>query len=188
VIDDLLDACRRNDLELVRSLVQADPALWQQRAPTGETPLLAALSHRAGEVACWRTGQAWPRSIHAAAVVDDVARLEAWLGESPASADTYSADEWTPLHLAAFFGAPRAATLLLAHGANPNPLSQNAMTNTPLHAALAAKHLPRVELLLSGGADPSLPAAGLTPLAPADANGFEAGAALVRSAIVGSLA
>jgi ankyrin repeat protein len=183
VIDDLFDACRRNDLEQVRSLVHADPALLQQRAPTGETPLLAALYHRAGEVACWLTGQVWPRSIHEAAAVDDIARLEELLGESPGSADTYSADGWTPLHLAAFFGAPRAATLLLAHRANPNPLSQNAMTNTPLHAALAAKHLRLVELLLEAGADPSLPAANLTPLALADENGFAAGAALVRDAI-----
>lgn len=183
VTDTLFDACRRNDLEQVRSLVQADPALLLQRAPTGETPLLAALYHRAGEVACWLTGQSWPRTIHEAAAVDDVPRLETLLVGDPTLADTYSADGWTPLHLAAFFGAPRAATTLLAHGASLHPLSQNAMTNTPLHAALAAKRLPLVALLLDAGADPMLECAGYTPLAIAEGNGFEDGAALVRAAL-----
>lgn len=186
VTDALFDACRRNDLEQVRSLVQADPALLLQRAPTGETPLLLALYHRAGEVACWLTGQSWPRTIHEAAAVDDVTRLDALLDGEPALADTYSADGWTPLHLAAFFGAPRAAATLLAHGATLHSLSQNAMTNTPLHAALAAKQLPLVALLLEAGADPTIDAAGLTPLAIAEANGFEAGATLVRAALTRS--
>ena len=181
--DTLFDACRRNDLEQVRSLVQADPALLLQRAPTGETPLLAALYQRAGEVACWLTGQSWPRTIHEAAAVDDVARLERLLVDDPSLADTYSVDGWTPLHLAAFFGAPRAATILLAHGAGLHPLSQNAMTNTPLHAALAAKRLPLVTLLLDAGADPTVECAGYTPLAIAEGNGFDDGAALVRAAL-----
>ena len=60
------------------------------------------------------------------------------------------------------------------------------MTNTPLHAALAAKHLPLVELLLAAGADPTIDAAGLTPLAIAEANSFEAGATLVRAALTRS--
>lgn len=186
VTDTLFEACRRNDLEQVRSLVQADPALLLQRAPTGESLLLLALYHRAGEVACWLTGQSWPRTVHEAAAVDDVTRLDALLEDDPSLVDTYSADGWTPLHLAAFFGAPRAAANLLAHGAALHSLSQNAMTNTPLHAALAAKQLPLVELLLEAGADPTIEAVGLTPLAIAEANGFEAGATLVRDALTRS--
>ncbi len=183
--DELFDACRHNDLERVRSIVQADPSLLTQRAPSGETPLLLALYHRAGETACWLTGQAWPRTVHEAAAVDDVARLEELLREDASAADSYTMDGWTPLHLAAFFGAPRAATLLLAHGANLHTLSTNAMTNTPLHAALAAKHLPLVRLLLDAGANPALECAGYSPLDIAEGNGFEQGADLIRQAITG---
>lgn len=183
--DELFDACRQNDLERVRSIVQADPSLLTQRAPTGETPLLLALYHRAGETACWLTGQTWMRTVHEAAAVDDVERLEEILRDDPSAADSYTADGWTPLHLAAFFGAPRAATILLAHGANLHTLSTNAMTNTPLHAALAAKQLPLVHLLLDAGADPALECAGYTPLAIAEANGFDAAASLLRAALGG---
>jgi hypothetical protein len=56
MLEDLLDACRRTDLERVRTLVTADPTLLTRQAATGETPLLRGgsletadllLSHRA---------------------------------------------------------------------------------------------------------------------------------------------
>lgn len=183
MFDDLLDACRRNDLERVRSLVAADPTLLIRQAPTGETPLLAALYGGSGEAVGWLMGQKWLRNVFEAAAVDDVARLQELLDSDPLVADTYSTDGWSPLHLAAFFGARRAAELLLAHGADHRLLSRNHMANTPLHAALAAKRLPLTELLLAAGADPSISAAGFTPLAIAEGNGFDAGAVLVRRAL-----
>ncbi|MEP6590679.1 MAG: ankyrin repeat domain-containing protein [Gemmatimonadota bacterium] len=183
MLDDLLDACRRNDLERVRSLVTADPTLLLRQSPSGESPLLAALYARSGETACWLTGQSWPRTVFEAAAVDDVGRLTDLLVSDPKAADTYSADGWSPLHLAAFFGARRAAEFLLAHGADHRLLSRNHMANTPLHAALAAKHLPLTELLLEAGADPSTLAAGHTPLALAEGNGFSEGAAFIRQAL-----
>ena len=183
MFDDLLDACRRNDLERVRSLVAADPTLLMCQAPSGETPLLTALYAKSGETACWLTGQSWPRSAFEAAAVDDVARLQELLDSDRLVADTYSADGWSPLHLAAFFGARQAAELLLARGADHRLLSRNYMANTPLHAALAARQLSLTELLLAAGADPTTSAAGYTPLAIAEGNGFEAGASLVRWAL-----
>ncbi len=183
MFDDLLDACRRNDLERVSSLVAADPTMLLRQAPSGETPLLTAVYAGSGETVRWLSGQSWPRNAFEAAAVDDVDRPQDLLDSDPLIADTRSVDGWSPLHLAAFFGARRAAALLLARGADHRLLSRNHMANTPLHAALAAKSLPLTELLLSAGADPSTPAAGYTPLAIAEGNGFEAGAALVRTAL-----
>jgi len=183
MLDDLLDACRRNDFERVQSLVTADPTLLTRQAPTGETPLLAALYYRSGETVSWLRTQQWPRTIFEAAAVDDVQRLGEIFVIDPAAADTYSLDGWTPLHLAAFFGAARAAALLLSHGADHRRIARNTMANTPLHAALAAKRLPLVELLLDAGADPYLECEGYTPLAIAEAGKFEEGAALVRRAM-----
>ncbi len=184
MFDDLLDACRRDDLERVRALVAADPTLLTRHADTGETPLLTALYHRSQAVTNWLRSQAWQRDVYEAAAVDDVGRLAARLAEDPAAVDTYSIDGWTPLHLAAFFAAPGAVALLLSRGANPSPVSRNAMANTPLHAALAAKSLAAASLLLDGGADPRVVCAGYTPLAIAEGNGFPNGAALVRAALV----
>jgi uncharacterized protein len=183
MFDDLLDACRRDDLERVQALVAADPTLLTRHAATGETPLLAALYHRNMAVVEWLRGQSWTRSLFEAAAIDDVAAVERCLDEGRGTADTYSSDGWTPLHLAAFFAAPQTVELLIARGASLNPLSRNAMANTPLHAALAAKCLPAVSALLDAGADPAVVCSGYSPLAIAEGNHFEAGAELVRAAL-----
>lgn len=183
MLDELLEACRRNDLERVQSLVTADPTLLTRQAVTGETPLLTALYHRSGEAASWLGEQRWPRTVFEAAAVDDVQRLREILATDAGAADTYSVDGWTPLHLAAFFGTARAAELLLAHGADHRRIARNSVANTPLHAALAAKHLELVRMLLDAGADPLLVCEKYTPLAIAESSGFEAGATLVRQAI-----
>ena len=183
MLEDLLEACRRNDLERVQSLVTADPTLLIRQAESGETPLLTALYHRSRETASWLATQRWNRSVYETAAMNDTSGLTAILAHDPAMADTYSKDGWTPLHLAAFFGASEAAALLLSHGADHRRISRNTVANTPLHAALAAKHLSLVQQLLDAGADPTLACAGYTPLAIAESGGFEAGAELVRAAL-----
>jgi ankyrin repeat protein len=183
MFEDLLDACRRNDLERAQALVTADPTLLTRQAATGETPLLTALYHRSRETASWLGDQDWSRTLFEAAALNDTDRLDAILAADPAAADTYSVDGWTPLHLAAFFGAAPAADLLLSHGADHRRIARNTVANTSLHAALAAKHLPLVALLLNAGADPGVECDGYTPLAIAEAGGFEAGAELVRAAL-----
>ncbi len=40
-------------------------------------------------------------------------------------------DQWTPLHLASFFGRPEIARVLLDHGAKPN--AEDNLLKTPLH-------------------------------------------------------
>ena len=115
--------------------------------------------------------------------MDDAERVHALLATDRSATDTYSADGWTPLHLAAFFGAHRAAQLLLTHGADPRRISRNSMANTPLHAALAGKHASVVKILLDGGADPRLECQGYTPLAIAEGGAFHEGATLVREAL-----
>ena len=184
MLEELLEACRRNDLERAQSLVTADPTLLTRQALTGETPLLTALYHRSRETASWLDTQHWPRTVFEAAASNDGDRLRDILANDPSAADTYSLDGWTPLHLAAFFGSADAANLLLSHGADHRRIARNTVANTPLHAALAARQLPLVARLLDAGADPSLECGGSTPLAIAVAGGFTDGAALVQAALV----
>ncbi len=94
--------------------------------------------------------------IFEAAATGNVAALESALAAQPDLAQVWSADGWTPLHLAAAFGTPEAVQFLLAQSAPVEAVSKNPQTNQPLHAALALGRNPEtIRLLLAAGADPN---------------------------------
>jgi ankyrin repeat protein len=92
--------------------------------------------------------------VFEAAAVGDAARLRSLLRADPSAARGFTADGWTPLHLAAFFGRDDAVDVLLAAGADLRAVSRNHDGNTPLHAALAGRGVGRISTSLLGrGAD-----------------------------------
>ena len=114
-----------------------------------------------------------PDPFFEAAQSGDVRALARRLQADPDRCTAYSADGWTALHLAAYFGHAAAVRLLLERGADVHARSTNDTANTPLHAALAgAREAATVGLLLDHGADVNAPAgAGVTPLHLAAARG-----------------
>jgi ankyrin repeat protein len=90
-------------------------------------------------------------AIFAAAMQGDTAHVEELLTANRSLVTAMSPDGWTPLHLAAFFGAADAARALLNKGALPSARSTNAMQNLPLHAAAAGRHASLVKLLIEHG-------------------------------------
>lgn len=93
----------------------------------------------------------------------------------------YSADGFTALHLAVFFGPPEAARALLGAGADPHAVSRNQLRVQPLHSAVAARNLEAARLLLDAGADPNVSQQDeFTPLDGAVVNGDTAMEQLLR--------
>jgi len=91
--------------------------------------------------------------VFEAAAVGDAARLREVLRDDPRAIVGFTADGWTPLHLAAFFGRADAVDVLLAAGADLRAVSRNHEGNMPLHAALAGRGVGRISTtLLSHGA------------------------------------
>jgi ankyrin repeat protein len=89
--------------------------------------------------------------VFEAAALGNVARLAELLDADPSLADAVARDGYHPLGLAAFFGQPEAAELLVARGADIAAPSANSARVTPLHAAVAAAQPRIVELLLARG-------------------------------------
>jgi ankyrin repeat protein len=86
--------------------------------------------------------------------------------------DARSPDGFTPLQLAAYFGAPAAAALLIERGAAVDAVADNPQRIAPLHAAVAGQHPEVVRLLLAAGALPDLrQPGGWTPLLAAARHG-----------------
>ena len=75
------------------------------------------------------------------------------LREDPELVRGRSADGFTALHLACFFGHPDAVRLLLAGGADADAVAEGATAVRPLHSAAAARSSEIVDLLLAASVD-----------------------------------
>ena len=172
-----IDAIKAGEFERVKAMVSADPTLIDARSRTGDSAILTAVYHRQKEIVNLLVARGATLSIFEACAAGEIERVERLLHESASGAvgapavNDYSADGWTPLHLAAFFGHARIAELLIAHAADATAVSRNPNGNTPLHAALAGNHKFVAALLIGHGADVNAAdAQGWRPLHLAAAN------------------
>lgn len=171
--DEWRKALAGNELSMVKSLASGDPELLA-RPIDGVSPLMQALYHRAMDVAAWLREYAIELTVHEAAALGDVEALERILGADPNCKNEHARDGFTPLHLAAFFGHPRAVTLLAGKGADVNALAENPTRVRPLHSAVASGDSATVHAVLDGGPDVNArQAGGFTALHAAALHGDE---------------
>ncbi len=158
-------------------MLSADPTLIDARSRTGDSAILTAVYHRQKEIVNLLVARGASLSIFEACAAGEIERVERLVLESASGAvgapgiNAYSADGWTPLHLAAFFGHAKIVELLIAHSADVLARSRGENGNTPLHAALAGNHKFVAGVLIGHGADVNAPdAQGWRPLHLAAAN------------------
>jgi ankyrin repeat protein len=167
----LFAAIEAGDAEAVRALVAADPRLASARDGEGVSALLRARYRADRAITAAHMAAGPDLDVFEAAAFGDLDRL-AFVGADPSAPAAVSADGFTPLHLAAFFGQTEAAALLLARGAEVDARGRGWMTGTPLHSAASGRHAAIVRLLLEAGADPDArQSSGWTPLHAAAHNG-----------------
>jgi ankyrin repeat protein len=150
------------------------------------TPALAALYR--GDEAEGKRLLPPEANVFEAAAFGLAPRLRELVETNPELARRRAADDFTPLHLAAFFGRPEAVALLLRVGAGVEAEATNSFLARvrPLHSAAAGGHLECCRLLVDAGADVNAQqGGGGTPLAAARANGDEALVALLVDAGAG---
>src|SRR6185436_19935370 len=146
-----IDAIKAGEFERVKAMVSEDPTLIDARSRTGDSAILTAVYHRQKDIVNLLVARGASLSLFEACAAGEIERVERTLDASTINA--YSADGWTPLHLAAYFGHPKVAEMLLAQDADVAARSRNSNGNTPLHAALAGNHQLVAALLIGRGAD-----------------------------------
>jgi ankyrin repeat protein len=149
----LFDAIRRGDVAGVRELVTADPKLAQARNSDGATAVLWATYNRHAELAPVLLGARQPDFFEACALGrrDRMAEL---LHADASLARAHSADGFSGLGLALYFGHAEIARILVDAGADVDEPSYNAIRVAPLHSAVVSGNPALVDLLLAHGAKP----------------------------------
>ncbi len=166
------DAVKAGDLDDVRRLVQAAPALAGARDAKGVSAILLATYHGKREVAALLVEMGPPVDIFEASALGLVDRLTALVAEDPARVSAYAQDGFYPLGLAAFFGHFDAVRVLIAAGADVHTTARNAFKVQPVHAAAASRNLDILRAVLEAGGDPNVPQQqGFVPLHEAASSG-----------------
>jgi len=163
--EELFAAIGAGDVVLVRAMLEDDPSLSTARDPEGVSALMRArYTFDRGLIEALQSC-ATQTDLFEAASAGDLDRLTELLAYDPASVDTHSADGFTALHFAAFFGRAEAARLLVNHAADVDAHGTGWMTGTPLHSAASGSHAEVAGVLLEAGADPNArQSGGWTPL------------------------
>ena len=131
----------------------ANPGLSGIRNADGATPALWAMYTRHPELAAVVLAGREPDFFEACAL-GNRDRALALLSKDAKLVNAYSADGFSPLGLAVFFGHEEIARQLVVAGADVNSPSRNAIRVAPLHSAVESGSLALVSLLLEHGARP----------------------------------
>jgi len=156
-VDDFMRAVTSGDAEAVAAQLALQPKLASARTEDGISALLAAAYRGHDEVVAELRAAGADLDVFDAAALGATPLLERQLEFDPNLAEAYSADGFTPLHLAAFFGRTEALATLLKAAAPVSAESRNPMRVQPLHSAAACED-PKArrrcaELLLEAGAE-----------------------------------
>ena len=176
---DLIAAVKAGDAGAVGKLLARDPEL-AGAVEDGIPAVRIALYHRQPAVleALLAAQPPLDGLDHAALGWADDLRRD--VAADPELVTRRSADGFTALHYACFFGGAAATAVLLEAGADPNAESDNENHVRPLHSAAAARDAESARLLLEAGADPDArQAGGFTALQAAAHADDEATAALL---------
>jgi uncharacterized protein len=171
-IDELFAAIDADDAERVRSLLEADAAVATSRDAEGVSAVMHALYHGRRPVAEMIAASLTALDVFEAAGLGRTVQVTRLVAQDPGLATAWSADGFTALHFAAFFGGGGVARALLAAGADPDVRSRNELHVMPIHSAVAGRRADVVAALIDAGADPRVRQRhGWTPLHGAAQNG-----------------
>lgn len=149
---EVISAIQAGDVDQVRALLQADPALAGAKDQRGVSALMHAYYRGHREIADLILATRSDLDIFEATASGRQQIVSGILDRDPAQAQAWSADGFTALHFASFFNQPAIARELVRRGADVAAVSMNPMEVTPLHSAAAAHATEIVRMLVESDA------------------------------------
>lgn len=149
----LFDAIKAGNVDELKRIAHADPAMLKARDASGASAILTAAYNMKPDVVNALIELGAPVDLFEAAVLGKVDRIEEILKASPSRASDYSPDGFSAVALAAFFGQPAAVKALIAAGADVNAAAKNPLKVAAIHAAVAGRNMDVIKAVLAAGAD-----------------------------------
>lgn len=152
-------------LEEMVDLLSKKPHLAQENTSHQISPLRLACYYKKMDIANAIAEFIPSLNIFDACAIGKFDDLTLLIFKDPQAINEYSADGFTPLGLACYFGHEEIARFLVLKGANVNLPSENGFNAFPLHAATSNNHYNLAKMLLEAGAQPNVcQKSGVTPL------------------------
>jgi len=154
-----------NQLDEIVALLSQKPQLATQITSHQISPMLLACYYKKMDIANAIVEFMPELSIFDACAVGKFDDLTLLVFKEPRAVNEYSADGFTPLGLACYFGHEEIARFLVLKGADVNLPSKNGFNVFPIHSAVASDNFNIAKVLLDAGAYPNVcQKSGVAPL------------------------
>ena len=169
-----IQAVENHDVSTVESMLFMDPGLVETVTEAGISILLYAAYFKEEKITELLLNHVSHLDIHEACAMGYLNEVKRNIGENKNNTNLFSADGFTPLILACYFGYYDIVDFLIDKGAKINLKAKNESVVAPVNSAVASGNEQIVKLLLEAGANPNLTQqSGITPLHSAAYRGDE---------------
>ncbi len=169
---DILQLIQKGQNEALEKIIAENPGVAEQKTGQGISLLQFACYCRNSEAVSILKKRQKKLSLFEAASIGDSDTVKTEIAGNEKLINSFSADGFTALGLASFFGNTNIVHFLLANGANPDLASKNDFHVSPIHSACAISNYDIVEILIKSGANVNArQMQGVTPLHSAAHNG-----------------
>src|SRR5467141_2222959 len=135
----LMEAIRAGDKAGLEALLIQEPGLLRFTVPNGSSVLLLAAYYGHAELAEVFVRHGAKPDVFEGSALGDLETVRKLVAANSGVVNSFAADGFYPLGLAAFFGHRAIVEFLLKNGADVKTAAHNAQKVTALHAAVARR-------------------------------------------------
>lgn len=152
-IDQIVSFIQTEDIDSLKKALSINPNLANSKTDKGISLLTYAVYCRNIEATELIKQNKSSFDIYEHIIIGDFMQTKDYFETNKASINQFSADGFTPLGLACFFGQTEIVEFLIENGADVNIASNNDFKVSPLHSACAISNLEIAALILKNDAN-----------------------------------